>query len=345
MDNQIVSRKNQIRSVFFIIVLMVITLIVIFREYSITQLVSVIKTASPIYLLAGILLMFLYIGCQGINMTMILTTLGHPVSFLRCIQYVFVGNYFGAITPCASGAQPAQLYYMNKDKIHVDLSAMCVFYLLFVSQIVILILGGILVVFQLPLLMALPGWMNYLLICGSLFVLSVILVLSAFMFSKKTVPFIIHLGFRIGVRWHILKNPEVKKGKMEAMLLSYREKSKIILKHPDLFIRVLSVTIVQWLFYYMITYMVYRSFGHNAYSGFALMTAQAIINISLTAIPLPGSVGVAEKAFLIIFQPYYTSEQLPLAMLLNRIINFYLMLFISFSIYMFVHFRVTRKKR
>jgi len=165
------------------------------------------------------------------------------------------------------------------------------------------------------------------------------------MFSQKTVPFLMRSGLKIGVKWHIIKEAEQKKAKLEAMLLSYREKAKLILKHPDLFFRVFSVTIVQWMFYYMISYMVYRSFGHNESSGFELITGQSIISIASTAVPLPGSVGVAEKAFLLIFSPYYTLNQLPSAMLLSRIINFYLPLFISFVVYMTVHFRVVNSHK
>ncbi len=343
MNSQIVSRKNQIRSLIFILLLMTITMIVLLKGYSIHDLIQVIRTSSPIYLITGILLMILYLGSQALNLYIILNGLGHQVTLRRSLQYIFVGYYFGAITPCASGAQPAQLFYMNKDKIRVDLSAIAIFYMVFVSQIVILFLGGILTLAQLPVFLRLQNWLKYLLAAGGIFTFGLILILTALMFSQKIVPYILSLGFKIGTRWRIIKDVEKTKGKMEAMILSYKEKSKLLIKHPDLFFKVFSVTIVQWLFYYLISYMVYRSFGHNDHSGFELVTGQSIISIAVTAVPLPGSVGIAEKAFLMIFQPYYTQQQLPSAMLLSRIINFYLPLFISFVVYLFVHLRVMKK--
>lgn len=36
-------------------------------------------------------------------------------SLWRCIQYSFIGFFYSGITPSATGGQPVQLYYMNKD--------------------------------------------------------------------------------------------------------------------------------------------------------------------------------------------------------------------------------------
>ena len=41
---------------------------------------------------------------------------GYKASTLpRCIQYSFIGFFYSGITPSATGGQPVQLYYMNKD--------------------------------------------------------------------------------------------------------------------------------------------------------------------------------------------------------------------------------------
>jgi conserved hypothetical protein len=320
-------------------------MVVLLKEYSVFELVEVIKRAHPLYLIAGILLMFLFIGCQAINFNLILSKMGCKVSLLRCIQYAYVGYYFGAITPGASGGQPAQVYYMSKDKIHIDLSAITIFYMVFVSQIVILFLGGVFACVRVPIIAGLTNWMKYLLVAGSMVMLSLIIILIALMFSQKTVPYLMNLGFKLGVKWRLIKKVDEKKAKMDATISSYKEKSKMILKYPDLFFQVFAVTILQWIFYYLVSFMVYRSFGHYDQSSLDLMTRQSIISISVAAVPLPGSVGVAEKEFLTIFQSCYTPQELPSAMLLSRIINFYMPLFISFVVYMFVHFRVVKMKR
>lgn len=345
MKTHVVSWKNQIRSILFVTLLMTITIVVILKEYSIAEIILVIKSIHPFYLLAGIMMMFIYVGCQAMNFYIILNKLKHPVSYGHCIEYAYVGNYFGAITPGASGGQPAQLYYMNKDKIHVDISAITVFFMVFISQIVILIMGGVLAFLNFPMVERYKTWFQYLLLAGSITMLVLTLILTALMFMRRTIPFLLHLGIKLGIKGHIIKKPDVLKVKSEAIILSYRDKSKIILKHPDLFVKVFLITTIQWIAYYMVSYLVYLSFGHREYSAIEIMTGQSLINIAVAAVPLPGSVGIAEKAYLIIFGQFYTSQELPSAMILSRLINFYLPLFISFIVYLFVHFRVVKQKK
>lgn len=344
MSTKVVSRKNQIRSILFIAMLMAITVAVVLKDYSIKELILVIKSVHPLFLLAGIVLMFLYAGCQGMCFYMIVARLGHPAPYRHCIEYAYIGNYFGAITPGASGGQPAQVYYMNKDGIHVDISAITIFLMVFASQIVILFLGAILAILRFSMVEQFEDWMKYLLIAGGIVMISLTTFLSALMFMGKTVPYLIHLALRLGAKLHLIRKPEAAKAKLDEIVRSYQEKSRFIRKHPDLFVKVFAVTILQWIAYYMVIYLVYLSFGYRDYGPLELMTGQALINIAIAAVPLPGSVGIAEKAFLMEFAMFYTAEQLPSAMILSRIINFYLPLFISFVVYLFAHVRIMKQK-
>ena len=345
MGTKVVSRKNQVRSILFILFLMTITITAILKEYKIDEVIRVIRSVHPFYLLAGILMMFIFIGCQAMNFFMILKRLEHPTTYRRCMEYAYVGNYFGAITPGASGGQPAQLYYMNKDKIHVDISAITVFFMVFSSQIVILLLGAAFSCLRYSELAGYDAWLKYLLLAGSLVMFGLTLILTAFMFMRRTMPFLLRLVLKAGVKLHLIKTPEFVQSKFDAIILSYREKSRMIQGHPDLFVKVFAVTILQWIAYYMVSYLVYLSFGYREHNAIDLMTGQSVISIAVAAVPLPGSVGISEKAFLNVFSRFYNFDELPTAMILTRIINYYMLLFISFSVYLAVHFRVVRQKK
>jgi len=345
MKTQVVSRNNQIRSILFVTLLMTITFVVILKDYSLTEIVHVIESVHPFYLIAGILMMLIYFGCQAMNFYIILSKLQHPVSYGYCIEYAYVGNYFGAITPGASGGQPAQLYYMSKDKIHVDLSAITVFLMVFISQIVILVFGGVMAILRYPLIARYESWMKYLTIAGSVAMLVLTIILMSLMFMRKIIPFLFKAVLQVGIKVHLIKKPEEVKGKFAAIFLSYHEKSKMLLKHPDLFVKVFLITVVQWASYYMVSYLVYLGFGHRQNDALDLMSGQSLISIAVAAVPLPGSVGIAEKAYLNVYGQFYTAQELPSAMILSRIINFYMPLFISFIVYMIVHFRAIKMKK
>ncbi|HHV13134.1 MAG TPA: flippase-like domain-containing protein [Clostridiales bacterium] len=345
MGTRIVSRKNQVRSILFVVLLMAITISVMLKEYRISEIARVIRSVHPFYLCAGILMMFVYVGCQALNLNLILRRLGHPASYLKCIGYAYVGTYFGAITPGASGAQPAQVYYMNKDRIHVDLSAITVFLMVSVSQIVMLVYGGLAAVLRFEYVSGYKTWMKYLIIAGAAVILGLTLILVAVMFLGKTVPFLIRNGLRLGEKVRLVKNGEELKRKLDGLVASYQDKSHYILKHPGLFVRVFLVALVQWTAYYMVSYLVYLGFGHRSAGAVDLMAGQALISIAVVAIPLPGAVGIAENAFLNVFLRFYSMDELPSAMVLTRVINFYMPLLIAFAFYMTVHVRAMRQNR
>jgi conserved hypothetical protein len=345
MREKIVSKKNQMRSILFMTALMAVTVAVVLKAYSIGELIKAVGSVHLFYLIIGIALMFFYAGCQAMNFYMIMHRLRQATSYKNCIDYTYIGNYFSAITPGASGGQPAQMYYMNKDKIHVDISAITIFLMVFASQIVIVLMGGIFAVLRFNILAKSVHWFIWLLLAGASVMLFLTAVLSALMFSRVIIPFLIDLALKLGVKLHLFKKPKEIKEKLDILIISYREKSRLIIKNPDLFLKVFVVTMFQWIAYCLVAYLVYLSFDYKKNDCLDLMAGQSFINIAVAAVPLPGSVGIAEKAYLNVFGQFYLGEQLPSAMILSRIINFYFPLLISYIVYAFAHHRIMKAQR
>ncbi|MDF2889363.1 MAG: hypothetical protein K0R23_3748 [Lacrimispora sp.] len=345
MRDKIVSKKNQIRSILFMTCLMAVTISVLLKEYSIGELMKAAGSVHFLYLITGIAFMFYSAACQAMNFYMIMHRLSQDVSYKNCIDYTYIGNYFSAITPGACGGQPAQMYYMNKDKIYVDISAITIFLMVFVSQIVVVLMGGVFTVLRFNILAKSAHWFIWLLIAGACVMLLLTVALSVLMFSRVIIPFLLDLVLKFGKKFHLFKKPGEIKEKFDLLIISYREKSRLIIKNPDLFIRVFVVTVFQWFAYCLVSFLVYLSFGYRKNDFLDLMAGQSFINIAVAAVPLPGSVGIAEKAYLNVFGQFYPSEQLPSAMILSRIINFYFPLLISYVVYAFAHHRIMKEQR
>ena len=345
MREKIVSKKNQMRSILLMASLMAVTVTVILKKYSIGELMEAVGSVHLFYLITGIALMFFYAGCQAINFYMIMHRLGQAASYKNCIDYAYIGNYFSAITPGACGGQPAQMYYMNKDKIHVDISAITIFLMVFISQIVLIIMGGVFAMLRSHILVKSAQWFIWMLFAGASVMFFLTVVLSALMFSRVIIPFLIDLVLKFGVKFHLFKKPKEIKDKLDILIISYREKSKLIIKNPDLFLKVFVISVFQWIAYCLVTYLVYLSFGYRKNDCLDLMAGQSFINIAVAAVPLPGSVGIAEKAYLNVFGQFYPNELLPTSMILSRIINFYFPLLISFIAYAFTHHRIMKAQR
>ena len=79
------------------------------------------------------------------------------------------------------------------------------------------------------------------------------------------------------------------------------------------------------------------------YTFFTVFSMQSILFITVSAIPLPGSVGSSESGFLTLFKTLFPANTLSSAMLLSRGISFYSFVIISGLIVLFI--KVSRKNR
>ena len=88
---------------------------------------------------------------------------------------------------------------------------------------------------------------------------------------------------------------------------------------------------------YVFVFLLYFYKISLVYSFFTVFSLQSILFISVSAIPLPGSVGSSESAFLTLFKTLFPSNMLNSAMLLSRGISFYLFVIVSGLIVLFIN--------
>ena len=122
-------------------VLMLSLIHILLRDISWSMLMDTLRKVNPIFIPLGFALMVCFVACEAINIRMILRQVGMRVPFFRCLRYSFVGFYFSSITPSASGGQPAQAYYMNKEGIPVSLSSLTLLVIVAIYQLVMMILS------------------------------------------------------------------------------------------------------------------------------------------------------------------------------------------------------------
>ena len=104
-------------------------------------------------------------------------------------------------------------------------------------------------------------------------------------------------------------------------------------------LKILASTAIQFLIYYSIAYWTYRSLGFKGHHILEITTMQSILFATVSSIPLPGSVGASEGAFIEIFRNIYPTNMIKSATLLHRAVNFYLFVFISAIVVVYNHIK------
>lgn len=319
------SRKNILRNLIFFLLLLVITLWIILKDQSITQILDIIKGVKIQYVLVAILCMVIYIILEAVNIGRTLKILGEKTKFLKNIKYALIGFFFSSITPAASGGQPMQIYYMHKEKISVANSTLALLLNLTSMQIITISFALISLCMNYQYLNT--ALIIFFIVGITLNVMALTLLIIG-IFSRRLSKWLVKVTIKV-LKIFRIKNIEEKQEKIERELTKYQYSAKYLKENKGLIVKTLITTGIQFFIYYSITYWTYRSFGFNESNILEIVGMQSVLYATVSGIPSPGAVGVSEGAFIEIFRNVYPEGLIKSATLLNRGVNFYLFVIIS----------------
>ena len=318
--------KKNIRNVSIFLLLIYLTFYFIFREQNFNEILDLIGKVDIKYIILAITFMSFFVICDGFNIRKMLRNLNEKTTIWKCIKYSLIGFFFSAITPAASGGQPMQIYYMHKDNIKVENSTLTFLINLSCMQVATITLALFNMIFNYKY-MKLP--MVLLFIVGILLNLSALIFLIIAIFSRRVSKGIINFLVKV-MKFFRIRNIEAKKEKLEIGLQKYQKNAKEIRSRKRLIFKNLIRTYIQYISFFSVTYFVYRALGFKEYSIFNLVATQSVLYGTVSGIPLPGSVGASESAYLSLFGHVYKDKNmLETAMVVDRFINFYLLVAIS----------------
>lgn len=323
------DKKKQFMGIGFIVVLMCVTIGYILKDESPQKVINTILSIKPVYIIGTIALMVFYILCEGLNIWITLKALKIKTKMIDCFGYGFVGFYFSGITPSASGGQPAQVYFMNRGKIPVSISSLSLMILLFAHQLVIVVFGIIGLFSKMDYAVTFKSGMNLLLLYGFLSNTFILLGILMLVIAPNTVFKIVNFFGRLLYKVKIIKNKEKIRKKIARSLEEYEDGAIYMRENPRVIVYVVLVSLLQVFAFFAIPYVIYKGMGLNGYNLGDLVFAQAVLNIAVSSLPLPGAVGASESIFVNMFKTFFGSKLVIPGMLLTRIANFYFALILS----------------
>lgn len=335
------STKKFIRNISFFLALILLTLWVILKDQSITEIINVFNDVKWQYVFIGILSMTIYVFLEGYNIRRTLKMLKQEISIKQAFKYSLIGYFFSAITPAASGGQPMQIYYMHKDKISVSNSTLALLVNLASTQISTISIALISILFNYKFMNRV---LIILLVIGVSLNLSALAMLLIGLFSKRLSRWLIMVAMKFLKIFRVKKIKE-KKYKLVVELKNYQKSAKYIKAHKKLVAKILITTFIQFIVFYNVAYWTYRSLGFGEKNILEITTMQSVLFASVSGIPSPGAVGVSEGAFIEIYRNIYPTNMIKSATLLHRGINFYFYVIISGIVVVINEIRIKRRIR
>ncbi|MFA6645389.1 MAG: lysylphosphatidylglycerol synthase transmembrane domain-containing protein [Bacilli bacterium] len=238
-----------------------------------------------------------------------------------------VGAFFNAVTPSASGGQIMQVYTMRKQGVEPSNGASIMVMAFILYQIVLVILGTVAVSVKWPLL---SGMANFTIELGSISIkeipvivftilgfvvnLSVILLLVLMSYSHKFHNLIMHYGIGLLSRFKIVKNPDKLRESLRIQVENFKIELRRLQSNIPVTILIMLLFAISLISKYSIPWLAGIALnayndtvtGAMSFNGFWDGVFLSSYHQMITGlIPLPGSAGVSEYFFLVIFNGFF----------------------------------------
>lgn len=341
--------KKQLLNILFLAVLIGITLVVLFlsnRELNFENIGSFLSSCDPWWIVAAFAVMLLFIVFEGLAIHFILRGLGERPRLVSSMVYSSADVYYSAITPSASGGQPASAYYMVKDGIPAGKASFALVFNLIGYTTAILVIGAAAFAIHPDFFSSIDDWFTRLLIILGFVVQSLLLAFFvACMFCGRAVNKCGNWIISLLVKIKLVKKPEKWRGKLADEVEKYRECRHAIREHAGMSFANFFFNLAQRVSHVLVSCFVCLAAAPGT-DFWALFVLESFVLIGYNSVPLPGGVGAFEYLYLNIYCVHLPEEAFILsAMMVTRVISYYLRMFISGVFTLVYHGRMMRRAR
>ena len=339
------SKKKFLFNIIFLILVFGGTLYGVFHGEDLGEIADILKTVNPLWIMAAVVCVVIFIWGESIIIYYMMHTLGIKLKKRTCFLFSSVGFFFSCITPSATGGQPAQIYFMKKEKIPIPVSTLVLMIITITYKLVLVVIGVVLTVFGQGFIHTYLYNVRYVFYLGTALNVFCVTAMLVLVFHPDLARTILVKGLELLEKLHLMRRKSSRLEKLNASMDQYRATAVYLKEHVRVLIEVFAITVFQRFALFMGTWFVYRSFGLSKYSAGVIALLQGSISVSVDMLPLPGGMGISEKLFSIIFLPIFGSQLLLPGMILSRGLGYYTELIISALFTIVANFTIGRKKR
>jgi uncharacterized protein (TIRG00374 family) len=294
------------------------------------KLLKAVEQASPLWICASFLCMTGFIVLEGLSLLCILRHLGYPRGFFRGLRYSAADQFFSAITPSATGGQPAAALMMGSHSIPGGVVTATLVVNLILYTAATLTIGIVCLLAMPSVFLEMEGFAKFLILFGLVMLLALTFL---FIGLLKRGALLSRLGgklFGLLHRIHLMRNPDRWKERLSHLAEEYAQCARVMKGKPGVWITVYFLNLAQRLAQITVTLALHFALNRGfAGQGAALWVTQALAQIGSSCVPIPGGMGAVDYLMLSGFERMFTTEYAIELQLLSRGVSFYICTLLS----------------
>lgn len=293
-------RKKIIWFIVFI-ALVILTLYTIVRQnesFSIEGFLKFISTASWQWIALAFLSVIGFIVFEGLAIIVLSRAFGYKKRWTRGIVYSVPDIYFSAITPSATGGQPASAYFMMKDKIPGAVTTIILLINLTLYTSSIIVIGIVCFITRPGMLLEFSIFSKFLIIAGFIIQFVLMTVFLMLVYKEKIIMKIATSTMKLLGRLRLMHNIEKKEKRLENVEKQYKECAAAIKNNKKSITLAFIFNLLQRISLIMVSVCVFLAKGGVISKAFDVFVAQGFVVLGSNSVPIPGAVGAADYLFI-----------------------------------------------
>ncbi|PWM46415.1 MAG: hypothetical protein DBX47_02455 [Clostridiales bacterium] len=296
--------------------------IVLFVD-GIDSFVNVFKNTNFAWLLCGAVLMFVYWLCEAGALHVAVLSVNKPFNFGKTLKATILGQYYNCITPSASGGQPMQAYYLYNSGMPVGAASSALLVRFIVFQCALTVYCAVVLIFRYPFFAANISGFSALVFVGFAVNSIIVLFMLGISFAPKTVLRFFRFLVKVFAKIRLIKNKDEMLLRVEYEVDKFYLSLKTMQCNIWAFVKMVLFSFLQMTVYFLVPLFVIFALGVTANPLLVISCSACVLMIS-SFVPLPGAAGGAEGSFLVFFGLFSLGNKISAAILLWRILTFYM---------------------
>ncbi len=293
------------------------------KNFSLSAFIHFVRHADPFWVSAALLSMAGFIVFEGLALVTLCRSFGYGKSLGRGSLYSAADIYFSAITPSATGGQPASAFFMMKDGIPGTLVTVALLANLIMYTAAIVVLGLFSLLAFPSLLANFSSFSLALISFGVLFLLALLCFFVLLVYKKGLMRTLCRGAVKLASKLHLVRSPEQTLMRLDGKMENYTKHAAMLGGKGKTLVLVFLFNLLQRICQIAVTPFTYLAEGGSFSEAVRVFFTQTDVTLGAHCIPIPGAMGVTDYLMLDGFEELSISNPAFLE-LLSRSLSFYI---------------------
>ncbi len=312
------------------------------KGFSLEAFLEDLRQADIRWLIPAVLCMLGFVIFEACALKAACDALNYRRPLSHACSYSAADIFFSAVTPSASGGQPACLLLMRRDGIPGSVAAAVLLLTLAMYALAILTIGAICALFAPGVFLVFGTAGRVLIVLGYLAQFCLALFFQMMILRESMLEKICLGVLRLLAKLGLLRREKEIRARLEITMAEYRRSAQLLAGHRGLLRRSFLFNLLQRASVIAVTMFSYLAMGGEGRLAGDIFAMQSYVVIGSNCVPIPGAMGVADYLMLDGFENFLPADLVVSMELVSRSLSFYCCVLLC-GVFVFIMY--ARKRR